>query len=275
MKYLLGAADSTALNNVYNNCRYAPIHLAGKVDILTFLLDQCTVDPNLQSKIQHYTVLHIVVPKQEGTDWETVKFLLGVPSVNVNRRDNYGRTALHYTYPSYPRFHTLLDHGADVNCKDNDGRTPLHHAFTCKETKLVVRRLRLLLRAPDIDINCRDSMGRTPLHCAALSFRTSNEKCIEMLLGSPSIDVNALDNSGYMPLDYALGWLIRIRREVREVKTKAVDIVKEFLAHDGISSCYSSKTFEEAFKCLPENFDSSLLWDSFSDRTWPILHTTD
>ena len=50
---------------------------------------------------------------------------------DVNAKDNYGETPLHYAMQSSRRqdvAQLLLKHGADVNAKDNNGRTPLYNA---------------------------------------------------------------------------------------------------------------------------------------------------
>ena len=49
---------------------------------------------------------------------------------DVNAKDNYGRTALHWASRDdhLEIVKILLAHGADVNAKDNDGWTALHLA---------------------------------------------------------------------------------------------------------------------------------------------------
>ncbi len=68
---------------------------------------------------------------------------LGLGSVNINGRDNLGRTALHL---AAMRGHTevarlLLERGAEAECADNDGWTPLRWAVAnrCHELAELLR----------------------------------------------------------------------------------------------------------------------------------------
>ncbi|MGC8542550.1 MAG: ankyrin repeat domain-containing protein, partial [Vulcanisaeta sp.] len=115
---------------------------------------------------------------------------------NVNARDSYGKTPLHYAVEGghLGVVKELLKHGADVNAKDNEGRTPLHYAIMnddIKITKVLVRR--------GADVNASDKSGVTSLHIAA---ERRYKKLVNYLI-KHGADVNAKDNMGMTPLDYA------------------------------------------------------------------------
>lgn len=61
-------------------------------------------------------------------DADLVKQVLSIPGVDVNAKDDYGRTALHYAARSNHRkaVKALLEApGIDVNSKSDNGSTPL------------------------------------------------------------------------------------------------------------------------------------------------------
>ncbi|HIM17462.1 MAG TPA: ankyrin repeat domain-containing protein, partial [Dehalococcoidia bacterium] len=60
--------------------------------------------------------------------------------VDVNAKDNEGRTPLHYAakYATKQVVELLIPNGADVNAKDEDGWTPLHFAATKEIVELLI-----------------------------------------------------------------------------------------------------------------------------------------
>jgi ankyrin repeat protein len=81
----------------------------------------------------------------------------------------------------------------DVNVKDNGGRTALVFAADWGNEKLV----ELLLNHPEIDVNLRPKEGYGPLMRAA---NGGFEKCVKLLLGHPGIDVNVQTGSNWTAL---------------------------------------------------------------------------
>ena len=77
----------------------------------------------------------------------------------------------------------------DVNQKDDKGRSALHQSVTCGNNEA----LGLLLNASGIDVNIVDKKGRSALHEAASD---NNIEALEQLLDVSSIDVNIVDNDG-------------------------------------------------------------------------------
>ena len=91
----------------------------------------------------------------------------------------------------------LLGRGdVDVNLKDNSGRTPLSWAAVTGHEAVV----KLLLGRGDVDVNLKDDSGRTPLSRAA---EEGHEAVVKLLLGRDDVDVNSKDNSGRTSLSWA------------------------------------------------------------------------
>lgn len=74
-----------------------------------------------------------------GDDDKLLSILVSGGSVDVNRQDDEGMTALHY---ASDRGHlylvkTLLQYGANINIRCNEGNTPLMYAIICEHEELV------------------------------------------------------------------------------------------------------------------------------------------
>ncbi|RBW54388.1 hypothetical protein DS909_11090 [Phaeobacter gallaeciensis] len=83
--------------------------------------------------------------------------------VNVNARDEIGKSALHWVAGAKPEvIATLLAAGADVNAKDQWDRTPLHFVAATGTTENV----RLLLDA-GANVDAKTANDWTPIHGAA------------------------------------------------------------------------------------------------------------
>ena len=122
---------------------------------------------------------------------ETVKLLLAAAGIDVNKRDiQHGRTAL--TFASQRGHHEtvkllLAAAGIDVNSSDNYSDTALIFAsrFGYSET------VKLLLAAAGIDVNKRDiQYGRTAL---TLASQRGHHETVKLLLAAAGIDVNERD----------------------------------------------------------------------------------
>ncbi len=88
-----------------------------------------------------------------------VAWLLINKGVDVNARDNQGKTPLHFAEANITEL--LLDAGADVNARDNRGWTPLHSAAHGDR----VEKVKLLLEQ-GANPRLKDNAGNTPLDIA-------------------------------------------------------------------------------------------------------------
>ena len=79
------------VRNQWGSTAFQQAAEAGRIDVLSALLDSLGVDVNIQDAFGH-TALHLAA--EEG-HFDVVRFLLGVPGVNVTIQDELGNTALH------------------------------------------------------------------------------------------------------------------------------------------------------------------------------------
>jgi ankyrin repeat protein/Zn-dependent protease with chaperone function len=185
-------------------------------------------------------------PLHEATvawDIEKIKSLLS-QGVDVNARDNLGRTALHcacakFDTPSDEIARLLITRGADVNARDNDGNTPLHVA--AGEWDISKDLLDLLL-AKGADINARNDDGQTPLHLAspanldvpAAERERRNRVVAANVLVSHGAQINAKDKNGCTPLYVASG---NGRRDVVELLLARGATINE-KTNDGLTALH-------------------------------------
>jgi ankyrin repeat protein len=101
---------------------------------------------------------------------------------DVNAKDNYGATPLHYA-ANKDMTELLLANKADVNARGNDGWTPLHEAAMSGHKDVVE-----LLLADNADVNARNNKGETPLRMV-LALATDSRYKPETELGKRNKDM--------------------------------------------------------------------------------------
>lgn len=103
-----------------------------------------------------------------------LQHLLEKRAFDVNRRDNWGRTALHYATSNEKSLRLLLAAGADVDVVDKKGISALHLAAM----KGVYQACTVLLLEAGASVDPRDEKGETPLHYAAYYRSPSSVKAL-------------------------------------------------------------------------------------------------
>jgi hypothetical protein len=128
-----------------------------------------------------------------------VQILLEEPDVNIDAKDNSGRTPLSWAagggHEAVVKL-LLATGNADVNSKDRvDGRTPLSWAAENRHAAVVK-----LLLDRGAYVGSRDEDGATPLLIAAAH---GDEAVIKLLLATGNADVDSWDKVGLTPLWWA------------------------------------------------------------------------
>ena len=128
-----------------------------------------------------------------------VNWLIKRPGVNINLKDDNGRTPL---MRATERGHEtmvkqlLTHHDIEIDSMDNDGRTALSRAAQGGHKELV----QLLVERGDVKAGSKDKEGRTPLLYAA---ERGYEAMVEVPLTGAGVEVNSKDQWARTPLSYA------------------------------------------------------------------------
>jgi hypothetical protein len=127
----------------------------------------------------------------------SVKRLLSIRNINVNVKDDWNETPLHWAaYNGHIEIaRLLLQNGAEVNAKSRWDRTPLH--FSAFHGHVDILHL-LVENGADLDAQSND--GGRALHCAA---RYGHLPFIQELISRYHVDINARVNNGETALRVA------------------------------------------------------------------------
>ena len=118
---------------------------------------------------------------------------------DVNEKDKFGTTALHYSISeaNHDITRLLLEHGADVTIVDDRGATALHYAVEYNACDVA----EALLKRNDKVLEIADKHGNQPLWTAVFNARGSYEM-VNLLLGYGA-DATRKNNVDTSPLDLA------------------------------------------------------------------------
>lgn len=161
--------------------------------------------------------------------YDIVKFLLNVPGIDVNEKDDYGWTpiALAALYGHEEILKLLLAcPKIEINLQDKQGYTALMLAADGRHENIV----KCLLAAPGIDVNKQDENNRTALILAA---KKDFENGVKYLSTAAGIELNNQDEEGTSALLYAI-----INRNERMVKlllnSPGIDLTGQDLDGDNV-----------------------------------------
>ena len=129
---------------------------------------------------------------------ETVRYLVGLPQVEVNHAPIRGETALHCAVDlkHVDVVHVLIDAGAGIDKTNYDGRSPLHCACASGALDIV----KILVRA-GAGVRVTDNDGDT---CLTLASYFGHTETVRYLVGLPEVDVNHRDTVNCTALHYAV-----------------------------------------------------------------------
>ena len=117
---------------------------------------------NIHGKMVNMEKLHAA--GYEGSSTKKVKEILQNKVVNVNSKDEQGKTALHYACQKgqFEIVKILINRGADINIQTISKKTPLHLATKKGKFEIV----KFLLSKGAL-VNAKTKFGTQPLHMAA------------------------------------------------------------------------------------------------------------
>ena len=150
---------------------------------------------------------------------ETVRYLVGLPNVDVNAANNHSCILLHAAVTRCNESHpdiveVLIDAGADIEAKNGCGRSPL--LLACELGKL--NAVKMLVEA-GARVCATDDQVAT---CLILAAYFGHTETVRYLVGLPDVDVNLTAN-GETALHYAS-------------RKKHTDVVHVLLEHGAVCS---------------------------------------
>ncbi|CAG9978756.1 unnamed protein product [Clonostachys byssicola] len=179
-----------------------PIHAASVKGNKNALEELIRANANVNMKnFAGYTALMLASPNKHI---DCVRLLLRQGDINIDQRDNDGRTALHHAARACdPEIvAALLAEGASVSIRDIDGKSPLHYlGQSCTNHERLKQTLWLLLASGKMNIDAVDDCGSSPLMDAMINNRVANLRC----LVEAGVSVQLLDKNDRNVLHTAAG----------------------------------------------------------------------
>lgn len=208
---------------------FTPLYVAAsrnRADMLEILLEQDGIDVNKPSLFRKYTPLHIAAGLRNNK--EAAEILIRQKTIDVNRKDDMGRTPLHIA----------ADIGADYTVS-------------------------LLLGEKNIAVNAQDNFGDTPMHtaikCAELvpaSLAVQNFEVMKLLAGNEKVNLNHPNNDNETPL-HLLAIMINLHRTDTVKVEGALEIMK-LLIRKGVKTNLKNRRGWTAIQILPPEFQAEI-----------------
>ena len=177
--------------NISNNKLKTLLSLAtnyGHIKAVEILFRHENIDKVI--KRNGMTALHYVCKNGTGS---IIEESLTHTNIDVNAKDNNGKTALEYACEkkcNFELFKILLSHKEiDVNAINNDGDTAF--MLACNDGYL--NYVKEFLLHPKVDVNATNNYENTALMHACCNNRV---ECVNELFLHPKVDVNAKNNYG-------------------------------------------------------------------------------
>lgn len=201
--------QKTALHLALINKSYQSVKILASIDSLLLLSDSDGMLP------MHY-----------AAQYGNLEMLQLCMIKNVDERDHYSRTALHFAAQAghKEQVEYLVSKGANVTGKDVYSFGVLHHAVVSGNYELV----KWLLENTTVDINQLDQMNRSPLIYLLTNnteINQCNERMISLLIDMGA-DLGSPDNTGRSAKKY-LTQLLKDKDEMHPLIVQSISESKE------------------------------------------------
>lgn len=189
--------------NIINENDYTPLQAALLQNNPEIVIDLIQSGANVANPhLNEHLHLHLILKWNifGAEEIEIILLLLLNNGSDVNSRDNYGNTPLHYAILDQPSktIILLLNAGADVNAININGSNPLHLLME-SENNIRKSEIIQLLLDKNIDINTINYAGFSPLHICASS---GSEEIMKKFLDK-NAEINIQNSNGVTPLHIA------------------------------------------------------------------------
>ena len=188
--------DAGADIETKNDKGHSPLHVAsilGELKAMTML-----VKAGADVRATEANRATCLIPAACFGHTDTVRYLAGLPEVDLNHQENRNNTALHY---AVERKHAdvvevLIGAGADIETKNDEGHSPLHVASISGELKA----MKMLVEA-GADVRATDADRDTCLILAACGGYTDT---VRYLAGLTEVDLNHQQSNIFTALHFAV-----------------------------------------------------------------------
>lgn len=146
--------------------------------------------------------------------------LLSNPTIKVNLKDNYGKTALYYACSNKLEDIACRLLLMDDNINETNNDNHIYFMIACKNN--MKKLCKLLLSGPTINLNLKDNTNNTALHYACF-YKLENIAC---RLVSIVNNINEINDAGYSPLMIAcIAGMKKLCKLLLSIPTIKLDLI--------------------------------------------------